>query len=130
MAARKLEELSKPDLIAFNCTATSMKEGKAGDAAILDQAFDNAPIGMAVVDPDGRLLRVNPAFQQLLGMTTQALVGTTFAAITHPEDVDADLGLFGEVLAGEDEDGVVEELNVEQPGDFKVSSAEHMLEQL
>ena len=27
-------------------------------------------------------------------------------------------------------DGVVEELNVEQPGDFKVSSAEHMLAQL
>lgn len=28
------------------------------------------------------------------------------------------------------EDGVVKELNVEQPGDFKVSSAEHMLGQL
>jgi glutaredoxin/glutathione-dependent peroxiredoxin len=27
-------------------------------------------------------------------------------------------------------DGVVEQLNVEAPGDFKVSSAEHMLEQL
>ncbi len=27
-------------------------------------------------------------------------------------------------------DGVIEELNVEQPGDFKVSSAEHMLSQL
>lgn len=27
-------------------------------------------------------------------------------------------------------DGVIEELNVEQPGDFKVSSAEHMLGQL
>lgn len=27
---------SKPDLIVFNCTATSMKEGTAGDAAILD----------------------------------------------------------------------------------------------
>ena len=27
-------------------------------------------------------------------------------------------------------DGVVEELNVEQPGDFKVSSAEHLLSQL
>ena len=27
-------------------------------------------------------------------------------------------------------DGVVEELNVEQPGDFKVSAAEHMLGQL
>ena len=28
------------------------------------------------------------------------------------------------------EDGVVKELNVEQPGDFSVSSAEHMLGQL
>ena len=28
------------------------------------------------------------------------------------------------------EDGVVKELNVEQPGDFSVSSAEHMLKQL
>ena len=27
-------------------------------------------------------------------------------------------------------DGVVEQLNVEQPGEFKVSSAEHMLTQL
>lgn len=27
---------SKPDLIVFNCTATSMKEGAAGEAAILD----------------------------------------------------------------------------------------------
>lgn len=27
-------------------------------------------------------------------------------------------------------DGVVEQLNVEAPGDFRVSSAEHMLEQL
>ncbi len=28
------------------------------------------------------------------------------------------------------DDGVVTELNVEEPGDFKVSSAEHMLGQL
>jgi peroxiredoxin len=27
-------------------------------------------------------------------------------------------------------DGVVEQINVEEPGDFKVSSAEHMLGQL
>ena len=27
-------------------------------------------------------------------------------------------------------DGVVEQLNVEEPGDFRVSSAEHMLSQL
>ena len=72
----------------------------AGDAAILDQAFDNAPIGMAVVDPGGRMLRVNPAFAQMLTMTAEELVGRTFATITHPEDIGADLEQFGEVLAG------------------------------
>lgn len=72
----------------------------AGDAAILDQAFDNAPIGMVVVDPDGRMLRVNPAFEQMLGMAAEELVGRTFASITHPEDIGADLDLFAEVLAG------------------------------
>lgn len=72
----------------------------AGDAAILDQAFDNAPIGMAVVDPEGRMLRVNPAFAQMLTMTAEELVGRTFATITHPEDIGADLAQFGEVLAG------------------------------
>jgi diguanylate cyclase (GGDEF)-like protein/PAS domain S-box-containing protein len=72
----------------------------AGDAAILDQAFDNAPIGMAVVDPEARMLRVNPAFAQMLTMTAEELVGRTFATITHPEDIGADLEQFGEVLAG------------------------------
>ena len=37
-------------------------------------------------------------------------------------------GLLASIYDGSD--GVVEEINVEQPGDFKVSSAEHMLGQL
>ncbi|MEA3540517.1 MAG: peroxiredoxin [Pseudomonadota bacterium] len=40
------------------------------------------------------------------------------------------LGTRGQRFSMIVKDGVVEELNVEQPGDFKVSSAEHMLEQL
>jgi len=40
------------------------------------------------------------------------------------------LGTRGQRFSMIVKDGVVLELNVEQPGDFKVSSAEHMLEQL
>lgn len=40
------------------------------------------------------------------------------------------LGKRGQRFSMIVDDGVVEELNVEQPGDFKVSSAEHMLGQL
>ena len=40
------------------------------------------------------------------------------------------LGLRGQRFSMVVNDGVVEQLNVEAPGEFKVSSAEHMLEQL
>ncbi|MHA6767213.1 redoxin family protein [Sphingobium ummariense] len=40
------------------------------------------------------------------------------------------LGTRGQRFSMIVKDGVVEELNVEAPGDFKVSSADHMLEQL
>jgi peroxiredoxin len=40
------------------------------------------------------------------------------------------LGTRGQRFSMIVNDGVVEELNVEAPGDFKVSSAEHMLGQL
>ena len=40
------------------------------------------------------------------------------------------LGKRGQRFSMVVNDGVIEQLNVEAPGDFKVSSAEHMLEQL
>ncbi|MBK5263631.1 MAG: peroxiredoxin [Alphaproteobacteria bacterium] len=40
------------------------------------------------------------------------------------------LGMRGQRFSMIVNDGVIEELNVEAPGDYKVSSAEHMLEQL
>ncbi|HEX7930460.1 MAG TPA: peroxiredoxin [Sphingomicrobium sp.] len=40
------------------------------------------------------------------------------------------MGLRGKRFSAVINDGVVEQLNVEGPGEFKVSSAEHMLEQL
>lgn len=58
----------------------------------------------------------NGDFAQAIGLTMD---GSKFG-----------LGTRGQRFSMIVKDGVVEELNVEQPGDFKVSSAEHMLEQL
>jgi PAS domain S-box-containing protein len=53
-------------------------------------AFDAAPIGMAINDLDGRILQVNEAFAELLGYRVDDLVGRTVASLTHPDDAAAD----------------------------------------
>ena len=52
-----------------------------------ESAFTAAPIGMALVSVDGRLLRVNSALCDLLGYTPRSLLSRTFRDITHPDDL-------------------------------------------
>jgi PAS domain S-box-containing protein len=63
--------------------------------------FAEVPIGIAVVDLEGNLLQVNKAFCEMLGYSEQELIGLTLAAITHPDDVGADMLLAGKALSGE-----------------------------
>src|SRR3954447_7352859 len=53
-------------------------------------AFEVAPVAMAVVGADGRVLRVNQALCDLLGYPPEELIGITYDAITHPEDLHLD----------------------------------------
>ena len=50
-------------------------------------AFDAAAVGMALTDLDGRFVRVNDRFCELLGHEREALLGgMALADITHPDD--------------------------------------------
>ena len=63
--------------------------------------FDNAPIGEAIVAPDGRWIQVNQALCELVGFSRDELLAKTFQDITHPDDLDADLEFVRRMLAGE-----------------------------
>jgi len=63
--------------------------------------FDEAAVGMAIVDLHGRLVRTNRALQSMLGYPAEDLHEMLFSQITHPEDVAADWELFGDLVAGE-----------------------------
>jgi PAS domain S-box-containing protein len=48
--------------------------------------FDAAPIGMAIMDIEGRYQRVNPALCDLFGYGESELTGRRLLEITHPSD--------------------------------------------
>jgi PAS domain S-box-containing protein len=64
-------------------------------------AMENASIGMALVKPGGRFLKVNAALCELLGYEEVELLANDFQCITHPEDLERDLRLVQQALAGE-----------------------------
>jgi len=64
---------------------------------------DGAPIGMALVALDGIFIRANRALAELLGYTPAELERVRFQEITHPNDLQSDLDLVGQVLRGERE---------------------------
>jgi len=76
---------------------TLLREADARFRAIVD----DAPIGMALVAPDGRWLRVNEALVEMTGYSETELLSRTFKDITHPDDVDASAEHIRRLLAGE-----------------------------
>ncbi|HEY1186145.1 MAG TPA: PAS domain S-box protein [Gemmata sp.] len=64
-------------------------------------AFESAPIGMALVAPDGQWLRVNGALCELLGYTAEELLTIDFQRVSHPDDLATDLANVRRALAGE-----------------------------
>ncbi len=63
-------------------------------------AFEYAPIGMALVSPEGRWLKVNRSLCEIVGYPEEELLGLTFQDITHADDLEADLSFVHDMLAG------------------------------
>ena len=63
--------------------------------------FEQAAVGIAHVTPDGRFLRLNQRFCDIVGYSQDEMVARTFQDITHPDDLDTDLEHMRQLLAGE-----------------------------
>ena len=64
------------------------------------RSFDDAPIGMMLVDLDERYIEVNDAFCVIVGRPRAALIGRLRESITHPDDVAADKASIRRLLSG------------------------------
>jgi PAS domain S-box-containing protein len=64
-------------------------------------AFEFSAIGMALVSPTGKWLKVNRRVCDITGYTADELMQKTFQDITHPEDLNTDLDFVRRMLVGE-----------------------------
>jgi diguanylate cyclase (GGDEF)-like protein/PAS domain S-box-containing protein len=87
-------------VVAREAAHEASREARAAQRE-LAMLVNHAPIGMALVGLDGRWLLVNPALLQVTGYTEPELLGLTFQDITHPDDLDADLELVRQLIAGD-----------------------------
>ena len=94
-------------LVGWQGVYLDISERKAAEDALAASearfrtAFENAPIGMALVHPDGSFLLGNHALCVMLGYTEDELLRTTFQDVTHPDDLEDDLAQMRRALAGE-----------------------------
>ncbi|MBV9215544.1 MAG: EAL domain-containing protein [Acidobacteria bacterium] len=79
-------------------------------------AFDHAPIGIGLIAPTGRWLRVNLAMSQILGYSEEELLKTDFQSITFPDDLGSTLIKVHELLSGKAKSSQTEQRWVHKSG--------------
>ncbi len=63
--------------------------------------FDNAGVGINLLDAQGKIFSVNKSLADMLGYTPDELKGMTFQELTHPEDAQISLKELAALLSGE-----------------------------
>ncbi len=78
--------------------------------------FEQAAVGLAHLDLEGRWLRVNQKLLEILGYNRQELLRKTFQDVTHPDDRGSDLDRMQRMLCGEMEGYSVDKRYVKKDG--------------
>jgi PAS domain S-box-containing protein len=94
------------ELLELQTSSRDVSWRKQAEAQLADSeqrfrlAMANAPIGMALVGLDGTWIEVNDSLCEILARPRDELLGLTFQDVTHPEDLDTDLGYATQLLEG------------------------------
>lgn len=78
--------------------------------------FEQAAVGIALTQLDGKFAQVNRRFASLLGYSPDELLQLRFQDLTHPDDLAAEMPLFNRLLRGESETYTMEKRFVRKDG--------------
>jgi len=85
--------------------------------ARLRSFFDLPLLGFAITSPEKGWLAVNDRLCEMLGYSREELLATTWAQLTHPEDLSANMVQFARMLAGEIDSYSLEKRYVRKGGE-------------
>jgi PAS domain S-box-containing protein len=102
------------DITQLKRTEAALRQSETEFRAL----FEQAAIGMALVDVEGHPVRSNRALQRALGYTAKELRRMAFAEFTHPDDVKDDVALAQSLLAGERDSYQIEKRFIRKDGEI------------
>jgi PAS domain S-box-containing protein len=89
-------------IIARDADAAGRQTERQGERAWLETFFDLPFIGICITSPGSkRWVRFNDRLCEILGYSRQQLENLAWTEVTHPDDIDADLASFDQVMRGE-----------------------------
>jgi diguanylate cyclase (GGDEF)-like protein/PAS domain S-box-containing protein len=79
-------------------------------------AFDYAPIGIGLVSPFGKWLKVNLALTEILGYSQDEFLATDFQSLIHPDYIGSTLTKVHELLSGKNANTQMEQRYIHKNG--------------
>jgi CheY-like chemotaxis protein len=92
---RELEQRVAQRTAELEASTMRLRESEESFRAI----FENAGIGISVLNRDTRLLKVNPTMQEMLGYRAAEVLNMAMAAWTYPDDIPIDNNSLQELLS-------------------------------
>mgnify|MGYP000871458668 FL=1 len=121
MQLKRDENRMPVSVLEINTDITRRKEAEANlknMEARFHSSFELPSIGIAITSPEKKWLEVNAALLTMLGYSRAELEQTTWADLTHPDDLNYDIEHFNRVLAGELETYSIEKRFIKKNGEI------------
>lgn len=85
-------------------------------AGHLDALFDLVPLGIGILDLEGNMTSKDDVLREALGYPPEELAGSAFAAFIHPDDRQAHLDRFAQLVEGRIDRFAVDERFIRKDG--------------
>jgi len=104
-------------------TTTDITDKKTSEIALIESEkrfrniFENSGMSMAVLELNGRFIKVNRSFMDMIGYDEEELIGMNFRDITYQDDIEKSVKLKQNLLENaEEENALIEKRYVHKNG--------------